>query len=109
MYKVYAVISGKNKYHASFVMKNSNKNQEVAMREHYKRVLNKKSISLLEYYSTESEKLAKDVATNLHKAMTSDVLLIDGSDPEIMMIADIVEECLEIVTGKKAESIDLRN
>ena len=27
MYKVYAVISGKNKYHASFVMKNSNKNQ----------------------------------------------------------------------------------
>ena len=41
--------------------------------------------------------------------MTSDVLLIDGSDPEIMMIADIVEECLEIVTGKKAESIDLRS
>lgn len=109
MYKVYAVLSGKNKYHASFVLRNPNKNSEIGMREHYKKILNKKSIRLFEYYSTDLESLAKGVATNFHTAVTSDVLLIDGSDPEAVEIANIVRDCLELVSQKKVENMDLTN
>lgn len=109
MYKVYAVLSGENKYHASFVLKNPNKNSEISMREHYRKILNKKSVRVFEYYSTDLESLAKDVATNFHGVANSQVILVDGSNPRAVEVANIVSDCLGLISKSKTKSIDLTN
>lgn len=110
-YTAYATVSEGSKYHSSFVLQDTNEEQELKMRDYYRKLLKRDDIEVVEYFTSDSKTLIKDVVNGLHNILigTTQVILIDGSDPYSVEVAERINEAKERLTGKAIEKLDLRD
>ena len=110
-YTAYAVISEGSKYHSSFVLQDTNEEQELKMRDYKRKLLKRDDIEVVEYFTSDSKTLIKDVVNGLHNILigTTQVLLIDGSNPYEVEVSEKINEAREKLTGKVFEKLDLRD